>query len=388
MRIAIEAVSIGSGGGLSHLRNFLHQCSIMNERYEYIDVYTTEEVWKKISPQVAHINLVNCDRLVGKFSKPFYFIFLFPFFCQKISYDLIFLPACISSPFLKGMTVSMPQNMLLFDKKERDLFGMFSAVWLKFVILSFLHKYTLKNSNGIVFLSDFARKSINDSFYISKNIQQTVIHHGIEDCFFDNEMFCNNSIIDKYRFLYISPISPYKHQIEVVEAFISLRKKLPANVQIELTFVGPVGSNQYSRKLWRQVNEVNDETISINIIPGVDHSGVKELMCSHNVNIYASSCENLPIGLLEIMCSGNPILCSNYGPMPEVLGSGAIYFDPYDINSIEAAIMELIESPVVGNNIANNSCVRAKSYTWQSSTLSTLNFFRKCLNSYSKKDVS
>lgn len=33
--------------------------------------------------------------------------------------------------------------------------------------------------------------------------------------------------------------------------------------------------------------------------------------------VFASSCENLPIILLEAMASGLPIACSNRGPMPE-----------------------------------------------------------------------
>ena len=47
-----------------------------------------------------------------------------------------------------------------------------------------------------------------------------------------------------------------------------------------------------------------------------------------DLGVFASSCENLPIILIEKMASGLPIACSNKGPMPEVLGSAGVYFDP------------------------------------------------------------
>ena len=47
-----------------------------------------------------------------------------------------------------------------------------------------------------------------------------------------------------------------------------------------------------------------------------------EYLSKSNIFIFASSCENMPITLIEGMASGLPIACSDRGPMPEVLQDG------------------------------------------------------------------
>ena len=61
-----------------------------------------------------------------------------------------------------------------------------------------------------------------------------------------------------------------------------------------------------------------------------------------DIGVFASSCENLPITLLEMMGSGMQIACSNFSPMPEILGSEGIYFNPVKPASITEAMRKLI----------------------------------------------
>jgi glycosyltransferase involved in cell wall biosynthesis len=40
-----------------------------------------------------------------------------------------------------------------------------------------------------------------------------------------------------------------------------------------------------------------------------------------------------------------PIACSNYGPMPEVLGDAGVYFNPTDIENTYEVITKLLNDP-------------------------------------------
>ena len=60
----------------------------------------------------------------------------------------------------------------------------------------------------------------------------------------------------------------------------------------------------------------------------VANGNIPDYLARSDLFIFASSCENLPITMLEAMASGIPICCSNRGPMPEVLGREGCYFDP------------------------------------------------------------
>ena len=61
--------------------------------------------------------------------------------------------------------------------------------------------------------------------------------------------------------------------------------------------------------------------------------------------VFPSTCENLPIILLEAMTAGLPIASSDRGPMPEVLKDAVLYFNPESVTSIKNCLRYMIENP-------------------------------------------
>jgi glycosyltransferase involved in cell wall biosynthesis len=93
--------------------------------------------------------------------------------------------------------------------------------------------------------------------------------------------------------------------------------------------------------------------------------------------IFASSCENLPNILIEAMAAGLPVLCSNRGPMPEVLGKAGEYFDPLSPDSIAAAIAHLLKDSDRRSRLARLAFVRARDYSWRRCADETLAFIQE-----------
>ena len=106
----------------------------------------------------------------------------------------------------------------------------------------------------------------------------------------------------------------------------------------------------------------------------VKHSELPVRMCDADLSIFASSCENLPITLLESMATGLPIACSNRGPMPEVLGDAGVYFDPENAVSIANAIEQILSEPDFRSSIAEKAKKRSESYTWNKCADETFSF--------------
>jgi glycosyltransferase involved in cell wall biosynthesis len=104
----------------------------------------------------------------------------------------------------------------------------------------------------------------------------------------------------------------------------------------------------------------------------------------HNADafVFGSSCENLPIILLEAMNAGLPIASSNYGPMGEVLGSSAVYFNPYKISSIKNAVQFLFENHELRQFMTNHSFNKGKNYTWDTCANKTFKYLIDCANHY------
>jgi glycosyltransferase involved in cell wall biosynthesis len=98
--------------------------------------------------------------------------------------------------------------------------------------------------------------------------------------------------------------------------------------------------------------------------------------------VFASSCENLPIILLEAMTAGLPIACSNRGPMLEILGDAGVYFDPERPESIVEALAYMIQDSVWREHHAHLAYTRAQDYSWERCARETLDFIAQTARRY------
>ena len=84
------------------------------------------------------------------------------------------------------------------------------------------------------------------------------------------------------------------------------------------------------------------------------------------------------------MASSIPILCSNMGPMPEILGDSGIYFDPLFPNSIAEAIKKAYLTPDLFRHLSNSTFEKANTYSWDKCTRDTFNFIESTYLNYKK----
>jgi glycosyltransferase involved in cell wall biosynthesis len=77
------------------------------------------------------------------------------------------------------------------------------------------------------------------------------------------------------------------------------------------------------------------------------------------------------MALLEAMAYGMPIACSNYGPMPEILGEAGAFFAPLNPDSIADALVNLLLDLDLRNKISAAARERSRIYSWQASARDT-----------------
>jgi glycosyltransferase involved in cell wall biosynthesis len=106
-------------------------------------------------------------------------------------------------------------------------------------------------------------------------------------------------------------------------------------------------------------------------VPQADLPGY---LAEADIFVFASSCENMPVTLVEAMAVGLPIACSNRGPMPEVLGDGGVYFDPEDPAGIVGAVQTLIDDPALRAHCARRAHQLAQQYSWRRCAHETFGF--------------
>jgi glycosyltransferase involved in cell wall biosynthesis len=82
--------------------------------------------------------------------------------------------------------------------------------------------------------------------------------------------------------------------------------------------------------------------------------------------------EGFGLPAIEAMACSAPVLASDRGSLPEVVGDAGIYFNPFDVESISKAMVEMVENEALRAQLSSNALVGAKKFTWQRAAQLTL----------------
>ncbi len=91
--------------------------------------------------------------------------------------------------------------------------------------------------------------------------------------------------------------------------------------------------------------------------------------------IYPSQYEGFGIPILEAMHYGAPVLTADVSSMPEVGGNAAVYFNPYDIESMKNAIDRVLENSELRAHLSKLSIEREKLFSWEKCARQTLKLY-------------
>ncbi|MGV3684499.1 MAG: glycosyltransferase family 4 protein [Daejeonella sp.] len=266
-------------------------------------------------------------------------------------------------------SVVMSRDMLSYEPGAMARYG-FSFARLRLLLLKYMQANSLKGANGVIFLTKYASDVIQRFTGPLPNVE--VIPHGISDAFRNEKAAMNwpdpGGVI---KCVYVSNFDLYKHQDNVAEAIVSLKK---SGVNIALTLIGGGGSSIAENKVKSYLKREDPNRDFIEVVGHVKHSDIPVLMRDKHVFVFASSCENMPNTLIEGMCSGLPIACSNRGPMPEVLQDGGVYFNPEDVPSIVEAIQKILSDTEHRTSIAARAKGLSELYSWRRSANLTWDF--------------
>ena len=369
LRLGIDAFNISSGGGLTHLKELIYAANLAESDFETVYLWASENALNKIENQTWLIKMHDPLLNGNLFSRLYWHKFKSTSSLMSAKCDIVFTPGgtCLSN---FKPSVTMCRNMLPFEWAELLRYG-WSLKTLKFIQLSSSQRRSFEKVNGLIFLTEYAQKAVLK--IINRPPQSLItIPHGVSSRFsqplsrkrdftFSDERPC--------RLIYVSDISPYKHQWNVIEAIHKI-KKLGFPVTLEI-----IGSPAEGMpKLEKALKRCDPHREFIFFDGAVQHSELHLSLAKADIGIFASSCENLPNILLEMMAAGLPIACSNMGPMPEVLGDAGEYFDPLSYEDIAVVIEKLISSDKLRVELSAKAIKRSSKLTWHQCASRTLEF--------------
>ena len=296
---------------------------------------------------------------------------LLPKAVKQAHCDLLFTADASTVCRFRPMVV-LSQDLLSYEPGVMRHFG-FGYERLRLLAILWLQNTAFRRAAGVIFLTRYTGSVIQKSCGSLQRV--AYIPHGVSDNFRSPQPLrpwpLNNE--RPIRLLYVSPVLQYKHQWQVVKAVELLRKR---SYNLNLTLVGG-GSGAAQSKLQAQIAESDPHKQFVNQVGSIPYESMPGYQADADIFIFASSCENMPVTLLEAMASGLPIACSNRGPMPEVLEDAGEYFDPEDPDSIAAAVEALLVDPEKRQRLAARAKALSDLYSWARCAAETWSFIVK-----------
>ena len=375
MIIGIDASRNRSGGTIAHMVGLLSELVPSEHGISEVHVWSHKNLLDEI-PEMPWLIKHNPTFLEKNlFLQLFWQRFILKKELEKNKCKIVFNTTSSSiGKFMPNVTLS--QDMLPFEPGEMQRYklGLGRA---RLFFLKILYIRALRFSSAVIFLTNYASRMIQDVTGPIGN--SVIIPHGVKNSFanIQAQRTWSDSLKGDIRCIYISSAAPYKHQWHVVRAIKLLRNQ---GVPVTLTLVGG-GSGSAQKRLDREI-ELSDPTgVFVTKHSFVHLDKIPDLLSQADLFIFASSCENMPVTLIEGMASGLPIACSDRGPMPEVLGEGGVYFDPEKPSSIATAVHSLVKDSTIRINGINISKNIAKEYSWKTSSKMTFAFLVRIINS-------
>ena len=360
--VGIDAANLRRGGGVTHLVELLRAAQPAAYGIDRVVVWGGQPTLNALDDR-SWLDKRHPSALdKGLLQRTLWQRYSLSQAARDASCDVLFVPGGSYAGNFHPV-VNMSRNMLPFEWNEIKRYG-WSMFTLKLLLLRLTQSRSYQKSDGLIFLTEYARQVVL-SVTGQLHGKTCPIPHGLNSRF--NQPPKSQRAINVYdeknpfRVLYVSIIDQYKHQWVVVEAIAALRKE---GLPVVLDLVGPAYPPALKR-LNNTADRLDADRLWVHYHGATPFDELHLRYAQADLGLFASSCENMPNILLETMASGLPIACSNRGPMPEVLGSDGVYFDPEQPAEIARAVRELIESPQLRANLAAASYQRSQQYSWQ-----------------------
>lgn len=160
--------------------------------------------------------------------------------------------------------------------------------------------------------------------------------------------------------LFIGTMEPRKNLERLLSAFAILRRDITSG--LKLVIAGRKG--WLNDGVWRKLRDggIERDVVFTGFLPD---SFVVGLMKSASLYVMPSLYEGFGLPLVTAMRCGTPIVASNAGSIPEVIGDAGILFDPYDVDEMAKIMGEVLNSPGLRQKLVKKGSMRCREFNWE-----------------------
>ncbi len=175
--------------------------------------------------------------------------------------------------------------------------------------------------------------------------------------------------------LFVGTIEPRKNLGTLLRSYARLRSDY--DVAVPLVLAGAPG--------WLS-HDISDLVVSLGLdghvmftgkIPDNEH--LRALYNLASMLVHPAYYEGFGLPPLEAMACGTPVVCSNAGSLPEVVGNAALMANPEDVDEWTVAMQRLLEDDRLAAELGSKGLARASTFSWEKAAKATLQTYRQAV---------
>ena len=227
----------------------------------------------------------------------------------------------------------------------------------------------VKNADKIIAVSESTKRDLINTLGVPRD-KIKVIYEGASNIY---RPVKGNVIKERFGtenyILYVGALEPKKNLITLIRAFSEAKKK---GVKEDLVLVGKDG--------WKY-KEVYDEIERLDLTADVLITGYVELKdlpyiySSAKVFVMPSLYEGFGLPVLEAMSCGTPVITSDRGSFPEIVGNAGITIDALDSEKFADAISNVLDDKELSKKMRRKGLEQAKKFTWKRTAEETIKVY-------------
>lgn len=361
---------LASGIPLRHLKN--------------LDLYNPQDLFRTPSiKELAHpLNLFEWLHMcTGGFPEPFTFgLRAYGYLSSKIKqFDVVHDNQCLSYGILalKKLfpTVVTIHHPITIDRKiavksAPNFYQKLKALrWYAFVGMQ---KKVARRFKNIITVSHSAQKEIAKEFSVAESYFRT-IHNGIDTAKF----YPLPSVEREKNRIMVTTSSdiPLKGLFFLLHGIKKISKKKPVKLMV-------IGTPKKKGVIEKTVSELNLEKI-VTFTGSIPHKVLLEHYAKASVAVTPSLYEGFCFPVAEAMACGVPVISTNAGALPEVVGQAGLMVPTKNSDALASAIMRLLDNPDYAYELGQKGLKRIKEhFSWPKAGQKTVEVYKDVINDY------
>ena len=244
---------------------------------------------------------------------------------------------------------------------------------LQLAYLRWSTNYNVRHASHLIADSEATKQDIIDHYHTDP-AKITVVHPGFDSESYqptDNKNVFQN-LPDSY-ILHVGTIHPRKGLSVLIKAIAQLRDR---NINISLVCAGREG--WMTSSIRKQAVDLGLESM-IHFIGFVPQKHLPTLYSRAKITVLPSLYEGFGYTTLESMAAATPVICTNAGSLPEVVGKAALIVPPNDSGSLSNAINTLLTNNSIRQRLITAGQKRCAMFSWDSTANQTIAIIEKTL---------